>query len=98
MNDMKLLWSIVGSDGQVKTYEQGSQAIKHCPDCNLPYDFHVCRQREVDALEARIKKLEQDNDDMRDSLCTRFVRCPKCERLGDDGYICQSCGWDYGDE
>lgn len=41
-----------------------------------------------------MKDLEQENEDMRESYCTTFVRCEKCERLHDMDYKCPHCGWD----
>lgn len=32
--------------------------VKKCPTCNLPIDFHVCRQKEIDLLTAEIQKLK----------------------------------------
>ncbi len=46
-------------------------------------------------LRKTIKRLVQDNDDMQESRCTSFVRCPKCKHLHDTNYICPGCGWDH---
>jgi len=44
-----------------------------------------------------IRSLVRDIEDMRESRCTSFVRCPnpKCRHLHDSGYICPDCGWDH---
>lgn len=37
---------------------------------------------------------QRDLEDMMDSGQTAFVRCSKCHRMHDDGYICPFCGHD----
>ncbi len=41
---------------------------------------------------------QRDIQDMEDSRQTSFSRCPKCNRLSDEGYYCFHCGYNYADE
>lgn len=38
-----------------------------------------------------LTRLRQDHEDMLASRNTRFVRCPRCLRLHDDGWQCPHC-------
>jgi hypothetical protein len=40
------------------------------------------------------RQLERDNESMRGSVCTSFVRCPECNLLHDQGWVCP-CGNDH---
>jgi hypothetical protein len=44
------------------------------------------------------KWAQQDIEDMENSHCTTFRRCPKCGRLHDESYCCVYCGWDYSED
>ena len=38
----------------------GPELVKNCSDCGLPLDFHVCRQKEINALKEEIKDLKNE--------------------------------------
>lgn len=40
------------------------------------------------------RRAEHDVEDMDESCCTSFIRCPNCDRLHDVGLVCVFCGWD----
>ena len=50
-------------------------------------------QKDLKFLTDRVAKLSQDVKDMQDSVQTVFVRCSKCQRLHDRGYVCPHCGY-----
>jgi len=49
--------------------------------------------KRVKYLEGENERLEQDCEDMWNSLCTIFTRC-KCGRVIDKSYKCQYCDYD----
>lgn len=52
----------------------------------------IQRQRAINAgLRKKVKRLEQDVEDMNESRQTQFHRCEKCKRIHDDGYQCWHC-------
>lgn len=55
-------------------------------------DKHNNQAKEIERLEARVKRLEQDLADTLDYH--PFMRCVKCKRLRPAGYICPNCGED----
>ena len=44
--------------------------------------------RRAEQAEGEAKGLRRDNNDMRESPCAIWVRCPSCHRLHNQGWVC----------
>lgn len=71
---------------------------------NWPYKRSYLEKRKTETLinivlelQLMVVELRSDCDDMKQSYCTRFIRCKKCDHLHDVTLICTHCGYDYGD-
>lgn len=45
-------------------------------------------------VKKHINRLREDIEDLKNSLCTSFSRCKRCNHYYDNTYICRHCGFD----
>lgn len=78
------------------SYAWGQRATANAIRVLVGYGFiEVNEHRQFRLVgNAQLFKLIQDTEDMKSSRNTRFVRCPKCLRLHDDGWQCPNCRYE----
>ena len=45
----------------------------------------------ISVSKKKYQQLQQDCDDMTNSMCTSFQRCPACGHVHDEGLVCPHC-------
>jgi len=68
----------------------------YCSECKGVGGFFGGSQESVPVPEHIYNRMNQDIEDMKNSRCTSFERCHKCNRLHDNNYICPYCIEDNG--
>jgi hypothetical protein len=59
-------------------------------------DGNLVRFGTVKKMAERIAWLERDVGNMRDAPCALFIRCPQCQVLTAEGWVCTNCGYNEG--
>ena len=85
----------MNTNDAIETLKSFMKNAKKLEDYLRPLERKIKRlEKNIKTIRKENKQLRRDNEDMHDSLCARFDRCDKCDRLHDAQFICFHCGWD----